>query len=146
MPGFDIVGFVGLAVALIVWAIRLEGRVNLKADAKECGELDGRINAHDQLFVERGKSVTDWLDAHEQRDNERHTELRTTLIEIKASLKEAPRAIEAAQVIATAKTAADTVAAAAKVVADAVSAAAALSAAALTQPLPPIRYAPRRRK
>ena len=103
---------IGLAViAGIVWLVRLEGLVK----------------GHTQLFEERKSQVSDWLDAHEKRDDERHKELKGVLEEIKDGIKQGPRDAEAAQVMASAKVAAQNVVEAARVVATAVVAAAELA-------------------
>jgi hypothetical protein len=124
MPGFDIVGaIIGLVLGL-VWLVRLEGRITNLSRAANCVDdlrvLEGRVSNHDSLFVERKAQVAEWLDQHEAHDQERHTELKIALTEIKATLAQAPKDIEAATVLAEAKRSAQDVVAAAKVVAQAV--------------------------
>jgi thioredoxin-like negative regulator of GroEL len=63
------------------------------------------VNAHDQLFTERAKQVTEWLDQHEARDQERHLELKQGLAEVKTLIQQGPSA-RAADVLAIAAAAA----------------------------------------
>lgn len=69
--GVDMLPRFLVIVGGLVWGIRLEGKVK----------------AHDQLFVERDKQVTQWLDDHEERDKERHGDIKEDLKEIKETLK-----------------------------------------------------------
>lgn len=50
----------------VVWAVRLEGRVNIQ----------------DKLFVEREKQLT----ARQEADTERHTDLKDRLVRIEAGI------------------------------------------------------------